>query len=68
MRILVIIHANPDASIAVTKIHVKGPVSIHVLRHAVVSVLMVVQEGVGQVVTVVVADQVILQLIVLSTP
>ena len=68
VHILVVIHANPDASIAVTKIRVEDHVLLHVKGPAATDVLMVVQEGVGQVVTVVVAAQVILQLIMLPIP
>ena len=68
VHILVVIHANPDASIAVTKIRVEEHVLLHVKGPAATIVLMVVQEGVGQVVTVVVAAQVILQLIMLPIP
>lgn len=68
VHILVVIHANPDASIAVTKIRVEEHVLLHVKEPAATIVLMVVQEGVGQVVTVVVAAQVILQLIMLPIP
>lgn len=68
VHIPVVIHANPDASIAVTKIRVEEHVQLHVKEPAAIDVLMVVQEGVGQVVTAVVAAQVILQLKMFPIP